>query len=402
MSQRIKIVSVFHEIGWAGDESRTLSMSRTMDHERFEHMVLTILDPSAEAESYGFNDREKQYADMGVQVRDLSKEIPERIPRLRGLPGKLYAKTGVLRRAKRLARFVRQWGADVIDARTAAGLVGVLAGKMAGTPTAVTFYHGPLHCRETSWPWTTRLALRLADRVLTDSEVRAKQFRAQLPGSEHKVFAIPNGIPEPQSAYHPEEARKLFGLPEDPRVRVIGQIGRLIESKGQTVLLRAAKKIIDQDPHAAFLIVGYTYDQHYREGLNRLAQELGIANRVRIVSYPGPIGDVWKAIDIHAHASLFDSQPISVIEGMSLGKPAVVTSVGGVPEMVEHGHTGLIVPPGDANALSVSILELLKNQDLARRLGQGARERYEQRHRPEMMTRALEELFLGMVNRLKA
>jgi hypothetical protein len=74
MSQRIKIVSVFHEIGWAGDESRTLSMSRTMDHERFEHMVLTILDPSAEAESYGFNDREKQYADM---VHNLSISHPD-------------------------------------------------------------------------------------------------------------------------------------------------------------------------------------------------------------------------------------------------------------------------------------------------------------------------------------
>lgn len=398
MSQRIKIVSVFHEIGWAGDESRTLSMSRTMDHERFEHMVLTILDPSEAAESSGCNEREKQYTDLGIQVRNLSREIPERIPRLRGLPGKLYAKTRVLRRAKRLARFIRQWGADVIDARVAAGLVGVLAGKMAGIPTAVTLYHGPLRWGETSWPWTTRLALRMADRVLTDSEVRAEQFRAELPGREQKVFAIPNGIPQPRSACNPEEARKLFGLPEDPRVRVIGQIGRLIDFKGQTVLLRAAKKILDQHPHAAFLIVGYAPDQHYREDLNRLAQELGIANCVRIVSYPGPIGDVWKAIDIHAHASLFDSQPISVIEGMSLGKPAVVTSVGGIPEMVEHGHTGLIIPPGDPNAMAVSILELLKNQDLAKRLAQGARERYEQRHRPEMMTRTLEELFAGLVN----
>lgn len=399
MSGRIKILSVFHEIGWAGDESRTLSMSRTLDRERFEHMVITILDPSGQSDVSGFREREKQYRNMGVDVRSLSTEIPDRIPRLRGLPARLYANTRVLRRAMRLARFARKWGANVIDARTAAGFVGVLAGKMGATPTSITYY-GPDYCDKTSW--TARLALRLADRVLTDSEIRAKEFRAKLRESEHKVIATPNGIPEPESVYRPQEARRLFGLPEDPRVRVVGQIGRLINLKGQTVLLRAAKDILDHDRDVAFLIVGYANDQPYREGLNRLAHELGITNRVRIVSYPGLIGDVWRAIDIHVHPSLLDSQPISIIEGMSLGKPAVVTSVGGIPEIVEHGRTGLIIPPGDSTALSVSVLELLRNRDLATRLGDGARERYEQRHRPEMMTQALEAIFVGMVNRFNA
>jgi len=175
-----------------------------------------------------------------------------------------------------------------------------------------------------------------------------------------------------------------------------------MDSKGQTILLRAARNILDHDRDVAFLIVGYASDPHYREGLKRLAQELGIAERVRVVSYPGSIGDAWRAIDIHVHASLLESQPIAVIEGMSLGKPAVVTSAGGIPEIVEHRRTGLIIPPGDSTALSVSVLELLKNRDLAKRLGDGARERYEQCHRPEMMAQALEAIFLDMANRFNA
>jgi hypothetical protein len=82
----------------------------TIDRERFEHMLLTILDPSEEADSSGCNDREKQYADLGVRLSNLSHEGPERVPGLRVLPGKLYAKTRVLRRAQRLAPFVGQWG----------------------------------------------------------------------------------------------------------------------------------------------------------------------------------------------------------------------------------------------------------------------------------------------------
>jgi len=397
VSARVRVLSVFHEIGWAGDESRMLSMSRTLDRERFEHMAIRILDLPENATVAGFSDREKQCLDMGLELRKLALEVPERDGKMRGFPASIYGKTRIFRIAGRLARFVRQRRVDIIDARTAASFVGVLAGKMTGTPTCVTYYHGPSRWKETSWPWTTRLAMRLADRVLTDSEMRANEFRAQLRGREHKVIAIPNGIPQPQSAYTRDEARKLFGLPEDPLVQVVGQIGRLIESKGQAVLLRAARKILDAHPEVAFLIVGYADDPHYREILDRLARDLGVEDRVRIASYPGAIGDVWRAIDIHAHVSLFDSQPISIIEGMSLGKPAVVTSVGGIPEMVEHGKTGLIVPPGDSDILSSSVLELLNNQPLAKKLGQAARERYEQRHRPEMMTHALERVFLDMM-----
>jgi glycosyltransferase involved in cell wall biosynthesis len=107
---------------------------------------------------------------------------------------------------------------------------------------------------------------------------------------------------------------------------------------------------------------------------------------------------VWKAIDLHAHPSLFDSLPNAIIEGMSLGKPAVVTSVGGIPEMVEHEKTGLIVRPGDAQELSRQLLRLLRDKDSARSFGEAARLRYEERCRPEIMTKNIQNLFMEIVN----
>src|SRR5207247_1743863 len=123
----------------------------------------------------------------------------------------------------------------------------------------------------------------------------------------------------------------------------------------------------------------------------------GIGDRVIIAHYPGPIGDVWSVIDLHVHSSLYDSLPIAVQEGMSLGKPAIVTSVGGIPDMVENERTGLVVPPGDSEALGAAILRLLRDQPTAERLGQAAAQRYEERYRPEVMTRAIEDLFLELI-----
>jgi glycosyltransferase involved in cell wall biosynthesis len=149
-----------------------------------------------------------------------------------------------------------------------------------------------------------------------------------------------------------------------------------------------------------FLVVGYERppgDTIYRKELRQRAIELGIGDRVIIAHYPGAIGDVWSVIDIHVHASLYDSLPIAVQEGMSLGKPAVVTSVGDVATMVENERTGLVVPPGDSDALADAILRLLGDQLTAERLGRAAAQRYLERYRPEVMTRAIEDLFLELI-----
>jgi glycosyltransferase involved in cell wall biosynthesis len=392
----MKVLTVIDGLGFAGGETRILSMSRNLDRKCFQHSVLT-LNPAAYGSASEYRAQRKHYLDSGVQVDDFTLVAPERIYDLNAWPGKVYAKTGIFRRACRLAALAKKWRVDVIDAHLeSASLVAALGGRLARIPVAVTMYGGYNDKNEVAWPWTTRLAIRLANSVITDSDIRAQQMRALLRRNGSKVVTIPNGIPRPHSERSAAKIRKLLQLPEDPHIRVIGQISRLIEYKGHEVLIQTARKVLSVEPNTAFLLVGYPRREEYRDHLRRLANQLGIGDRVVITEYEGDIADVWRIIDVHAHASLFDSLPISITEGMSLGKPAAVTSTGGIPEMVLDHETGLVVPPGDPEALAAAVLQLLQRPDLAKRLGDRARQRYEQLYRPEIMVRHLENHFLGM------
>src|SRR5207237_10570970 len=168
-----------------------------------------------------------------------------------------------------------------------------------------------------------------------------------------------------------------------------------LPTKGQDVLLEAAKRVLAAESHVAFLLLGYPRGgSSYADDLREHAKRLGVD--VRICGYPGNNGDVWKVIDIHAHPTQLDSLPPAIIEAMSLGIPSVVTPVGGIPTMVEHDRTGLVVPPRDPIALAEGLLRLLREPETASRLGRAARDRYRQRYTTAAMTSALENLFAGV------
>jgi len=191
--------------------------------------------------------------------------------------------------------------------------------------------------------------------------------------------------------------RKAIGLPEDPRVRIVAQIATLLPTKGQDVLLEAARIVLDRESHVAFLLLGYRRGgSSYADDLEKQARRLGISDRVRICAYPGTIGDVWSVVDIHTHPTQLDSLPQAIMEAMSLGLPSIVTTVGGIPTMVDHDRTGLIVPPRDPVALAEGLLRLLREPETASRLGRAARDRYRQRYTTAAMTSALENLFAGV------
>lgn len=391
MKRRGRILSLIADLRFGGAPKRLLSMARTLDGTRFAHQVATCtrLDPD-DADGTWLD----EYLAAGIEPVDLSEGRGERAsadgqPMLAGLA--LTARV-----VRSLRRTVRERGIDLLDAHlTGAGLAAAVAGASTGIPVAVTLYH--------TNPWNRypkklagRFVMRTARAVITDSRARARDLQEWLPAGR-RVQVIPNGILPPTSEHGVVRMRRRLGLPEDPRIRIVGQVSRLEPWKGQRVLLEAAREVLAREPDTAFLLVGYAGRPEYPDELRRRAAELGIAERVSVLGYPGPVGDVWRVIDLHVHATMFDSLPIAIKEGMSLAKPAVVTAVVGIPEMVEDGVTGLVVPPEDADALADGIVRLLRDRELAARLGAAARERYEERYRPEVMTRSLEELFARII-----
>jgi glycosyltransferase involved in cell wall biosynthesis len=392
MRKRVRVLSVLNELYFGGHEHRLLSLARSIDHERFEHSVLTLTrDPDDAAERGAMR---QQFRAAGIQVEDLGRpqEAPRRVP---GLARVARSSVGIAASIPRLAALIRRRRIDVVDAHhTAAMFVAVLAARLAGARSIVTAYH--------TRPWESRwmrsqgmITLRWADAIVTDSHARQNDIAAWSAQPRSRVAVIPNGVEPPRPTRPPAEVRRFLGLPADPAVKVVGQISGIIPSKGHEVLLQAAARILEREPGVVFLFVGFPRGQDaFQQRLRRRIEELGLTGRICMAGYPGPIGDVWSVIDIHVHASLFDSLPNAIIEGMSLGKPAVVTAVGGIPEMVTDGETGLLVAPGDAGALEQAVTRLLRSPAEAARLGDAARRRYEARLRPEHMTAALEQLFL--------
>ena len=392
MRKRVSVLSVLSELYLGGHEHRLLSLAKSIDPTRFEHSVVTLTRDPDDAANHGA--MRQQFQAAGIEVEDLGlpQEKTRRSPRLARVAG---SSLGIAVSIAKLAALIRRRRIDLVDAHhTTAMFVSVLAGKLAGARSIVTAYH--TRSWESRWMRPPgMITLRGADAIVTDSHVRQNDIAAWSAQPRSRVVVIPNGIEPPRAARSPSQVRRFFGLPDDPAVKVVGQVSGIIPSKGHEVLLEAAARILKHETRVAFLFVGYPRGQEaYQRRLRRRIQALGLSDRVCLAGYPGPIGDAWSVIDIHVHASLFDSLPNAIIEGMSLGKPAVATAVGGIPEIVTHEETGLLIPPGDVDALERAITRLVRSPAEAARLGAAARRRYEARLRPEHMTTALEQLFL--------
>ena len=384
------VLSVIDDLGFGGGENRLLTFARTIDRRRFRHSVLAIR--AAAACPPQSSAMRAQYAAAGVNVVDLGEGDAARgRPLAARVPG---AARRLARKVRRLRRVMRDQRVDVVDAHLeSAGVVAALATAGTPVPCALTLYSARPPAAVPAWDAIGRFAIWNARATITDSDVRADDIRTWMRPARVRVFVIPNGVVPPRPARPPDEVRRSLAIPCGAHVRVVAQIGGLVPYKGYGVLLHAARLILAARRDVYFLLVGFERPGGgYAAHLQREAAALGVAAHTRIVSYPGPIGDIWSIVDVHAHATLFDSLPNAILEGMALAKPAVVTAVGGIPDAVEHGRTGLVVRPDCPDDLAAALLRLLDDPDRARRLAEAAHDRYRDEYRPDVMTGRLEAL----------
>jgi glycosyltransferase involved in cell wall biosynthesis len=157
-----------------------------------------------------------------------------------------------------------------------------------------------------------------------------------------------------------------------PDAAIVGTVANFKAHKGHAYLLQAALQVRGAIPDVKFVLVG---QGPLEQDIRRSAHDLGLDQTVIFAGYREDVHRVMKAFDVFALPSVYDGLSIALIEAMSLGKPPVVTRAGGNPEAVEHGKHGLVVPPGDPQALASSILTLLRNGSVRRHLAQAARAR---------------------------
>ena len=184
-----------------------------------------------------------------------------------------------------------------------------------------------------------------------------------------------------------ESLRQRLRLPE--RAPVAGIVAALRPEKNHELFLRSAALVREKVAEARFLIVG---DGPQRAGLERLARELSLADAVHFLGTRSDVAELLSLMDVLVLTSHMESNPVSILEAMASEKPVVATRVGSVPETVLDGKTGCLVSAGNARELAARVVELLRNPDLAARMGRTGREQVIAHWSVERMVRGYQDL----------
>jgi len=189
----------------------------------------------------------------------------------------------------------------------------------------------------------------------------------------NRVQVVYNGIPVAASDafdFDRAAARRELGVPE--RAFVVIQVARLDATKNHRLALEAFRQLAADFPSALLLLVG---DGPERARLESAAVELQLSAKMKFLGSRSDVRRLLSAADVAILTSLSEGIPLSLIEAMAAGLPVVATSVGGVPEVVEHGVTGLLVPSENPSALSDALRSLANDSELRTRLGNSGRKR---------------------------
>jgi len=276
-----------------------------------------------------------------------------------------------------------------------ANLVGRLAARMAGIDTVVTTVHSLL---VQDYPdLFSRLAntfIERASRSLTTQFIAVsgglQKALIQQGIPEKKITVIYNGL-NPwlfQQAGTAGRWREKAGF--SPGVPLVAIVGRLHPVKGHRYFLRSAAEILEKRTDVHFLVVGSGPE---RDSLEEYTRKLGIPEHVTFTGFVSDVTELMPDLNLLIVPSLWEGFGLTALEAMAVGVPVVATSVGGLPEIVEHGTTGLLVPPADEAGLTRGISWMLDHPQEAVEMAAAARCVVEQKFTASAMARKTEELY---------
>lgn len=282
----------------------------------------------------------------------------------------------------RLRRYVSRQRIELVHTHMdAADFHGALAARLGGARAVVSTKHAPDEFR-TRRTWKRapfllleRLAYEMDDAVIVVSEALASFLEEAERLPRRKMEIIGHGVDGPGTPVPRAEARRALGLPSfDP---LVGAVGRLSPEKGHLHLLRALPAIAAAFHGAGCVLAG---DGPVRRDLEDEALRVGVAGRVVFLGRRRDVPRILSALDLFVQPSVYEGFGLSLLEAMAAGLPVVASRVGGIPEVVQDGATGILVPPGDPGALASAVIGLLRDRERARRLGDAAALCAQERH----------------------
>ncbi len=374
MADRARILLLIKGLGVGGAERLLEASLPHLDRTRFTYHAGYLL-PWKTALVPAF-------VAAGVPVHDLNMRTP-----------------GDPRVLARLVALLRREHIDLIHAHLpVAGIWARVAARLAGGPRVVYTEHNVPQRYAPITRILNRRTYRMNDVVIAVSDEVRRGIESYANGRP-RIVTIQNAVDaEAVGAMEvdPAAIRREFGFPPD--ALLVTTVGNLTPKKGHTFLLEAAARIASRHPCARFLIVG---QGPLADSLRAEAARLKLNGTVAFAGFRADAVRLMAASDLFVLSSLFEGLPVTLLEAMALGKPTVVTRVGGIPEVTDESSS-VLVEAGDPDALAVAIGALLEAPARRDRMGETARARARARYGVPQMVKAIEQIYGDLLRARRA
>lgn len=378
---RIRVLRVVARLNIGGPAIHVVNLTAHLDRARYESLLVTGTE----------NPGEGTMIDYALAHGVEPVVVPE-------IVGEASFRRRDMVALRKVYRLIRDFRPHIVHTHTAkAGFVGRVAARLAGVPVVVHTYHGhvlhgyysPLKTwllRKMEWA----LAY-LSDRLVAVSEhVKQDLVRYGVARAE-KIAVVPLGFelqPFLEARVWKGHFRRELGLGES--ARLVGIVGRIFPIKNHRLFLEAAARLARQDPLVHFVVVG---DGILRPEMEQFAAEIGIRDRVHFTGWRRDLPRIYADLDVLVISSNNEGTPVSAIEAMAAGVPVVATRVGGLPDVVQEGVTGYLVPPRDPDALAGAIAAVLQDPERAARMGEAGRAVAQERYSLERLVADMDALY---------
>lgn len=272
---------------------------------------------------------------------------------------------------------------------------GRLAAHVAGVPVIASALHS------TGWPdgvgKLNRMLTGMTDAFIGVADSHGEFLHAFERFPKDKIHVIRNGVDTDRFAPNANaraDVRSELGL--GPDTSLIGIVAALRSEKNHGMLVRAAAKLSEWHPDARWIIVG---DGPERAGIESLASELGIADRIHLLGTRDDTPRLVAALDVFTLCSLNEASPVSILEALACEVPVVATNVGSISESIRPGETGYLIEPQDIDAMVTRVDELLNDSSLRKAMGTAGRRLVQQTGSLQSMVDGYTQLGVNLYDR---
>lgn len=306
----------------------------------------------------------------------------------------------LLRLVGRAVRAIRQLRADVVHTNMAFdSRIGAVAGRIAAVPVVATLHNDN--------PKTLRHLDGVLDRWVVQPSVSRFIAVSQLTRDVHlerrklpreRVEVIYSGIPTARyaRASPSHELRELrAGLPVGDAYPLLLNVGRLYKQKGQKYLIPMMDELLSRWPRAQLLIVGGGDEE---AELRRLVKEQALGDSIHLLGIRTDVKQLLEIADVFVFPSLWESFGLAALEAMASGVPVVASRIGGIPEIIQDGVDGVLVPPHDPAAMALAVDKLASSTELATRIGEAAMLTAQSRFDSSKSVRGVEAIYRAVAS----